>query len=115
MSDRACKFCGADIRWCRDDAGRWLPLDLNKIPAGEPRAEYLVIGAEDARRVAKANRARFAELYRRHTCEQGENARAMRKRIDGDRREVALARRQLAFERETLPDNVEPMRNWRKR
>lgn len=115
MSDRSCKYCGQSIRWCRDEAGRWLPLDQVKVAATEPRAEFVVVGAEDARRVAKANRAKFGELYRRHVCEQGENARALARREQRDRAEGRAIRRQFGSEQATLPGNVQVLRNWRKR
>lgn len=115
MSDRSCKYCAAEIRWCRDDRGQWVPLDVVKIAATEPGAEYVVVGAEDARRIAKANRAKFGWLYRRHTCEQGRNDRALAKRQAADSQEAQTARRQLQFEHSTLPDNVTPMRSRRSR
>jgi hypothetical protein len=107
VSDRTCKYCGADIRWCRDDAGHWLPLDVVKIAATEPRAEYIVVGTDDARRIAKANRDRFPTLYRRHKCEQGENARALQKRASAD------ARKRLDEVHATLPGNVRVFRGKR--
>jgi hypothetical protein len=115
MSDRSCKYCGAEIRWCRDEAGHWLPLDVAKLPADAPRAEYVVLGADDARRIAKANRERFGSLYRRHECEQGRNARALVRRERSDLAQRKLAVRQLEHERQALPANVELLRNWRKR
>ena len=115
MSDRTCKYCGAEVRWCRDDGEHWVPLDVAKVPSAEPRAEYVVVGAEDARRIVKANRGRLETLYRRHTCEQGKNARALNKRQSNDRRELETTKRQLAFEQASLPDNVTLLRSHRRR
>lgn len=115
MSDRTCKYCAAEIRWCRDDGGHWIPLDVAKIPVTETGAEYVVLGVDDARRILKANRARHGSLYRRHQCEQGKNARALQKREQADRAEGNLIRRQIAHEQATLPNNVKSIRTWRKR
>ncbi len=115
MSDRHCRHCGAEIRWCRDEREQWVPIDLVKVPPAEPGAAYVVVGVEDARYVLKANRARFESLYRKHTCEQGRNARALAKRQTADSHEASAARRQIAFENATLPANVELFRNHRRR
>jgi hypothetical protein len=116
MSDRRCKYCRSEIRWCLDDRGHWLAIDLVKVPSSEPGAQYVILGSEDARRIPKANLHRHSTLYRLHQCEQGKNAKALAKRQREDSAEAATARRQLAHELALFGDtNVVVMSSRRRR
>lgn len=112
MSDSTCRFCGAPVRWVDDD-GRRLILDVSPVADG---GSYAVAGAESARRIRKADRPKYARLYRPHmeTCPRADDAKAFIARQKTDREEARRIAQQLRHERETLPDNVVLMRNRRR-
>lgn len=81
MSDSRCKYCDVPIRWVKVEIGRTetmrVPLDLAPVESG---GQYLVAGADAAKRIPKAGRSKFPKLYRKHECPQATEAKRLRER-----------------------------------
>jgi len=80
-----CKYCDAEIRWVRVEIGKnettRVPLDVAAVTTG---GQYAVAGADTAMRVPKAARGRYSKLYRKHDCDQAEEAKKLQARARRD-------------------------------